>query len=48
MLHAMLKAPVSALQGVSEDGADLKQAFNIRTVGDLGKNKYCQAALLLA
>ena len=48
MLHAMLKAPVSALQGVSEDGADLKQAFNIKTVGELGKNKYRRAAQLLA
>ena len=48
-LAEILKAPVSALQGVSEGGADLlKQAFNIRTVGDLAKNKYCRAAQLLA
>jgi hypothetical protein len=39
---------VSALQGVSEGDADLlKQAFNIKTVGDLGKNKYFRAAQLL-
>jgi hypothetical protein len=45
----ILKAPVSALQGVSEGDADLlKQAFNIKTVGDLGKNKYFRAAQLLA
>jgi hypothetical protein len=44
----VLKAPVSALQGVSEGDADmLQQAFNIETVGGLGKNKYFRAAQLL-
>ncbi|PTR27691.1 hypothetical protein C8K36_104314 [Rhodococcus sp. OK519] len=34
-------APVSALQGVSDSDAEhLKAAFNIRTVRDLGTNKY--------
>jgi hypothetical protein len=34
-------APVEALQGVSEDDAQkLKDAFNIKTVRDLGTNKY--------
>jgi hypothetical protein len=48
-LAEILKAPVSALQGVSEGDADLlKQAFNIKTVGDLGKNKFFRAAQLLA
>jgi hypothetical protein len=48
-LADILKAPVSALQGVSDGDADLlKQAFNIKTVGDLGKNKYFRAAQLLA
>jgi hypothetical protein len=48
-LAEILKAPGSALQGVSEGDADLlKQAFNIKTVGDLGKNKYFRAAQLLA
>ena len=48
-LAEVLEAPVSALQGVSEGDADLlKQAFNIKTVGDLGKNKYFRAAQLLA
>ena len=47
-LADVLKAPVSALQGVSEGDADLlKQAFNIKTVGDLGKNKFFRAAQLL-
>ncbi len=47
-LAEILKAPVSALQGVSEGDADLlRQAFNIKTVGDLGKNKYFQAAQAL-
>jgi hypothetical protein len=48
-LADVLKAPVSALQGVSEGDADLlKQAFNIKTVGDLGKNKFFRAAALLS
>ena len=47
-LAEVLKAPVSALQGVSEGDADmLQQAFNIKTVGGLGKNKYFRAAQLL-
>jgi hypothetical protein len=37
-LAEVLKAPVSALQGVSEGDTDaLKQAFSGETVGDLGK-----------
>ena len=48
-LADVLKAPVSALQGVSEGDADLlKKAFSIKTVGDLGKNKFFRAAQLLA
>ena len=47
-LAEVLKAPVSALQGVSEGDADLlKQAFGIKTVNDLGKNKFFRAAQLL-
>jgi len=46
-LAEILKTSVSALQGVSEGEADLKQAFNIKTVGDLGKNKYFRAVYLL-
>lgn len=34
-------APVEALQGVSEgDAQKLKEAFNIKTVRDLGTNKF--------
>jgi hypothetical protein len=34
-------APVSALAGVTEADAELlRQAFNIKTVRDLGTNKY--------
>jgi hypothetical protein len=44
----LLKAPVSALAGVSDgDAQHLKDAFNIKTIGDLGKNKYFRAALLI-
>jgi hypothetical protein len=45
---SLLEPPVGALQGVSEGDADLlKHAFNIKAVGDLGKNKYFRAAQLL-
>jgi hypothetical protein len=48
-LAEVLKAPVSALQGVSDGDSELlQQAFNIKTVGDLGKNKFFRAAALLS
>ena len=44
-LAEILAAPVSALAGVSDDDAvALQKAFRIKTVGDLGKNKYFAAA----
>ena len=47
-LAELVDAPVDALAGVSEGDADLlKQAFNIKTVGDLGHNKYFRAAAAL-
>ena len=47
-LHDVLGAPVSALAGVSDGDADLlKKAFNIKTVADLGGNKYFRAASAL-
>ena len=40
-LGELIDAPVDALSGVSEGDAKLLQeAFNIKTVGDLGTNKY--------
>ena len=40
-LAELVDAPVDALSGVSEGDAELlKQAFNIKTVRDLGTNKY--------
>lgn len=40
-LKEVLAAPVSALAGVTDaDGELLQKAFNIKTVEDLGKNKY--------
>lgn len=40
-LSEIADAPVEALQGVSEgDAKHLKDAFNIKTVRDLGTNKY--------
>jgi hypothetical protein len=48
-LADVLAAPVSALKGVSDGDADLlKKAFNVTSVGDLGKNKFFRAAQLLA
>jgi hypothetical protein len=47
-LSELLDAPVAALQGVSDGDAELlKSAFNIKTVGDLGRNKFFRAAALL-
>ena len=47
-LAEILKAPVEALAGVSTGDAEaLKSAFNIKTVEDLGKNKYFAAAVAL-
>ncbi len=44
-LEEVLKAPVSALAGVTDaDAEHLKAAFGIKTVADLGKNKYFAAA----
>jgi hypothetical protein len=44
-LEEILKAPVTALVGVSESDAEmLKQTFSINTIGDLVRNKYFQAA----
>ena len=43
-----IAAPVSALAGVTDaDGELLLKAFNIKTVADLGKNKYFASAQAL-
>lgn len=51
-LKELADAPVVALQGVSAGDAELlAQAFNIKTVRDLGTNKYfrwAQAVVVLA
>jgi len=37
----LVKAPVAALQGVSEaDGESLAKALGIKTIGDLATNKF--------
>ena len=44
-LAELVDVPVSALAGVSEGDAKLLQeAFNIKTVGDLGRNKFFRTA----
>ena len=51
-LKELVDAPVSALQGVSEDDAKkLNEAFNVKTIKDLAKLKYvrwAQAIITLA
>ncbi|MBB2740585.1 UNVERIFIED_ORG: hypothetical protein FHR35_000405 [Microbispora rosea subsp. rosea] len=47
-LDEIIKAPVDALSGVSAEDAELlKKAFHIKTVGDLGRNKFFRAATAL-
>jgi hypothetical protein len=47
-LAEILDAPVAALAGVSDSDAEhLKAAFNIKTVRDLGTNKYYAVAAAL-
>jgi hypothetical protein len=44
-LADVLEAPVSALAGVTEEDAEsLRKAFNVKTVRDLGRNKFFRAA----
>lgn len=47
-LTDLLTAPVDALAGVSAgDAQALQTAFGVRTVADLGKNKFIRAAVAL-
>ncbi|MET8278847.1 MULTISPECIES: hypothetical protein [Micromonospora] len=47
-LTELVDAPVAALAGVSDGDAKLlKDAFNITTVGDLGRNPYFRTASAL-
>lgn len=50
--HELVDAPVDALEGVSKGDAELLQkAFGIKTIGDLGQNKFflrAQAIAILA
>ncbi|WDZ86534.1 hypothetical protein [Micromonospora cathayae] len=47
-LTELVDAPVAALAGVSAGDAKLlKEAFNIVTVGDLGRNPYFRTASAL-
>ena len=47
-MSEIVNAPVSALAGVSDGDAELlASAFSIKTVGDLGTNKYFRAAAAL-
>jgi hypothetical protein len=44
-MKRLVDAPVEALAGISDSDAEmLKKAFGIKTIGDMGRNKYMQAA----
>jgi len=48
-LEQIVNAPISALAGVTAaDAKLLQEAFNIKSVGDLGRNKYFRAAVTLS
>ncbi len=48
-LEEILDAPVEALAGVSESGGKLiRDALGVKTIGELGRNKYFRAAQALA
>ena len=48
-LAEIVEAPVDALAGISESGGKLLyQALGIKTIGDLGRNKYFRSAEALA
>jgi len=43
-LAELVDAPVAALSGISDGDAKLlADAFNIKTIGDLGRNKFFRA-----
>lgn len=45
----LVDAPVEAISGISAADAEaLKKAFNVKTIGDLGTNKYIVAAVAIA
>ena len=47
-LDKIVNAPISALAGVTEaDAKLLQEAFGIKTVADLGRNKFFRAAATL-
>ncbi|MEV0395656.1 hypothetical protein [Polymorphospora rubra] len=47
-LAELVDAPVAALAGVTDNDAKLlREALNIKTIGDLGRNKYFRAATAL-
>jgi hypothetical protein len=43
-LREIVKAPVAALQGISEDAGGVWKQLGVRTVGDLARFKYCMWA----
>ncbi|WP_433795791.1 hypothetical protein [Actinoplanes sp. CA-252034] len=48
-LEEILDAPVEALAGVSVSGGKLiRDALGVKTIGELGRNKYFRAAQSLA
>jgi hypothetical protein len=47
-LQQLVEAPVAALAGVSDNDAKaLEQAFGVRTIRDLGTNKFFRTAMAI-
>lgn len=48
-LKSLANAPVDAIAGVSESDAEaLRNSLGIKTIGDMGRNKYFRAAQAIA
>lgn len=47
-LAEVLDAPVAALQGLTDAHGEALESLKIKTVGDLGRNKYIRWAVAMA
>ena len=47
-LSEVLEAPVAALAGLTDAHGEALATLRIRTVGELGRNKYVRAAVAMA
>ncbi|MER6301842.1 hypothetical protein ABT247_20085 [Kitasatospora sp. NPDC001539] len=47
-LEEVLKAPVAALAGLTDAHGTALEGLKIKSIGDLGRNKYIRAAVAMA